>query len=236
VSLSSFSLTFSFSKVLPRSLGPVPIQQTMMATLSIGLSTEEMPKNTLVGAWQGSCGICTTGQILIAGQWCTPTNPSLAAFTDGATVGCLVCLDDESAVDTWEGLLVTATVTFNVDGVPCAPMIPPTTRVPSPRQMNAPKKNNISPSNAPDLILDMVGNSANQTTLLRGVAVTTPNLPLLVPAAEELYPTVTLHSPSTAVLCRFSSGDIRAENRAAIGAPPEATVYAVDGSVIQFVE
>jgi hypothetical protein len=203
-----------------------------MATLSVGLSTEEMPKNTLVGAWQGSCGLCTTGQILVAGQWCTPMNPSLAAFTDGATVGCLVCLDDESAVDTWEGLLVTATVTFNVNGVPCAPMIPPTTRMPVGRQMNPSKKNYSSPADSPGGTVAAVANITDQKALLKGVAVPT-NLPLLVPAAEELYPTVTLHSPSTAVLCRFSAGDICAENRAAIGAPPGATVYAVDGSVIQ---
>ena len=57
-------------------------------------------------------------------------------------------------------------------------------------------------------------------------------LPLLVPAAEELYPTVTLHSPASAVLCRFSAGDIVAASRESIGAPDGRTVYAVDGSVI----
>ena len=50
--------------VLPRLIG----KQPSLTTLSIGLSTEEMPPNTLVGAWQGSCGLCTTGQILTAGQ------------------------------------------------------------------------------------------------------------------------------------------------------------------------
>jgi len=47
--------------VLPR---PDAAPQTTMATLSIGLATEEMPPNTLVGAWQGSVGLCSTGTLL----------------------------------------------------------------------------------------------------------------------------------------------------------------------------
>jgi len=204
------------------------LQQTMMTTLSIGLSTEEMPNNTLVGAWQGSCGLCTTGQILVAGQWCTPVNPTLAAFADGATVGCLVRLDDESAVDTWEGLLVTATVTFNVNGVRCSPMVPPAAVLPFGQQAVPPKKDpGIVP--APE-----VGEKAPAVSArpLHQDPSPSPDLPLLVPAAEELYPTVTLHSPATSVLCRFSAEDILAEGREAIGAPTDACVYAVDGSVI----
>ena len=61
-------------------------------------------------------------------------------------------------------------------------------------------------------------------------------LPLLVPAAEELYPTVTLHSPASAVMCRFSAEDIVAESRDKIGAPEGRTIYAVDGSVISFTQ
>ena len=57
-------------------------------------------------------------------------------------------------------------------------------------------------------------------------------LPLLVPAAEELYPTATLHSPGSAVMCRFSAEDIVATSRESIGAPEGRTIYAVDGSVI----
>ena len=187
-----------------------------------------MPNNTLVGAWQGSCGLCTTGQILVAGQWCTPVNPTLAAFADGATVGCLVCLDDESAVDTWEGLLVTATVTFNVNGVRCSPMVPPAAVLPFGQQTVLPKKD---PETVP------TPENGEKAPVKSGPPVNldpppSPDLPLLVPAAEELYPTVTLHSPATSVLCRFSGEDILANSREAIGAPPEACVYAVDGSVI----
>ena len=61
-------------------------------------------------------------------------------------------------------------------------------------------------------------------------------LPLMVPAAEELYPTVTLHSPASAILCRFSAEDIVASSRESIGAPENRTIYAVDGSVISFAE
>merc|ERR1712232_751986 len=50
-------------------------------------------------------------------------------------------------------------------------------------------------------------------------------LPLLVPAEEELYPTVTLHSPGVAVLSRFSAGDLLSTSRQAIGAPAGVTVY-----------
>jgi hypothetical protein len=55
---------------------------------------------------------------------------------------------------------------------------------------------------------------------------------LFVPAAEDLYPTVTLHSPATAVMCRFSAQDLVASSRESIGAPESVAVYAVDGSVV----
>ena len=205
-----------------------------MTTLSIGLATEEMPNNTLVGTWQGSCGLCTTGQILVAGQWCTPVDPSLAAFSDGATVGCLVCLDDESAVDTWEGLLVTATVTFNVNGVRCSPVVLPATRLPFGQQPAPTKREGDSSSSSdseqkPSVASDLPSKPA---PFMNATTTPSPDLPLLVPAAEELYPTVTLHSPATSVLCRFSAEDILATSRETIGAPEHACVYAVDGSVI----
>ena len=104
--------------VLPR---PDIPYHNAVATLSVGLSTAEMPANTLVGAWQGSVGLCTTGQILMAGQWCSPADPALCAYGVGATVGCLVYLDDESAFETWDGVMVKAKVRLNVNGV----MVPP---------------------------------------------------------------------------------------------------------------
>lgn len=209
-------------------MGLTSMHQTMMTTLSVGLSTEEMPNNTLVGAWQGSCGLCTTGQILVAGQWCTPVNPTLAAFKDGAKVGCLVYLDDDSAVDTWEGLLVTATVTFNVNGIRCPPLVPPAARLPFGQQAVFTKRNKTDDKKMP------VGGDPSKQSNQQLSEHRTPSqeLPLLVPSAEELFPTVTLHSSGTSVLCRFSAEDILVDSRETIGAPPSACVYAVDGSVI----
>ena len=84
------------------------------ASLSIGLSTLEMPLNALVGAWKGSVGICSTGQILAGGQWCSPMNPK--TYGSNSTIGCLVYLDDDSAFETWDGVVCTANIVFNVDG------------------------------------------------------------------------------------------------------------------------
>lgn len=225
--------------VLPKPSGNL-IPQASMATLSIGLSTKEMPPNTLVGAWKGSVGLCTTGQLLTAGQWCSPVDPSMSSYGDRATVGCLVCLDDGSAFETWDGVMVTAAVTFNVNArivsppVSTLPMAAASvgdgaigctlTPVGSPATADL---SNQSSSSTPG-----TGNAANTPPAQVGPAPPSFTLPLLVPAEEELYPTVTLHSPGTAVMCRFSLGDILATTRASIGAPPGVAVYAIDGSVI----
>jgi hypothetical protein len=189
--------------VLGRSGGGL-ISQTSLATLSVGLSTKEMPPNTLVGAWKGSVGLCTTGQILVAGQWCSP-DPTMSSFGDRATVGCLVCLDDSSAFETWDGVMITTTVTFNVNGQIVRPPVP----------------------SLPTSGLDQ--NAGSPTNIAAGLPM---SLPLLVPSEEELYPTLTLHSPGTSVMCRFSAGDIVASSRDAIGAPKKVPVYAVDGSLV----
>jgi hypothetical protein len=108
--------------VIPRPVGNLVVRASV-ATLSIGLSTGEMPPNTLVGAWQGSVGLCSTGQILMAGQWCAPVDSFMSAYPDSATVGCLVCLDDDSAFETWDGVMVTAGVIFSVNGVVVSPPV-----------------------------------------------------------------------------------------------------------------
>ena len=84
--------------------------------MSIGLSTQEMPLNTLVGSWKGSVGLCTTGQILDAGRWTSAGDMHLASFGHGRTVGVLVYVDDSTAFQTWDGDMVNATVAFSVDG------------------------------------------------------------------------------------------------------------------------
>ena len=198
--------------VIPRP-GANLVPQASMATLSIGLSTKEMPPNTLVGAWKGSVGLCTTGQILTAGQWCSPVDPTMSSYGDRATVGCLVCLDDGSAFETWDGVMVTAAVTFNVNECIVSPPV----------------------STLPMGAVGLMPPSTMEPRLPRAPSGPVPasfTLPLLVPAEEELYPTVTLHSPATAVMCRFSAGDVLATSREVIGAPQGVTVYAVDGSVI----
>lgn len=182
-------------------------------TLSIGLSTVEMPPNTLVGAWQGSVGLCTTGQIFVAGQWCSPADPSMSAYGPNATVGCLVFLDDSSAFETWDGLMSNASVTFSINGH----IVPPVSTFPL---HGAVGRGGIS----------QMSNAAPQPPAGDGSTSMYTMPTLLVPASEELYPTVTLQTPGSAVMCRFSSEDVTC--RTNIGAPSTATVYAVDGSVI----
>ncbi len=199
------------------SVSTPPLLSMMLhhASLSIGLSTLEMPSNALVGARKGSVGLCSTGQILTGSQWCSPLEPK--TYGSGSTVGCLVYLDDGSAFETWDGVMVTASIVFNVDG------------------------HIIVPAG----VMGQGGHSANQTMSNNGLddlnqsslvprENSEPNavLPLFVPREEELYPTLTLHSTQTEVLCRFCASDILATSRRAIGAPNGVTVYAVDGSVL----
>mmetsp|Transcript_18759 Transcript_18759/g.27731 ORF Transcript_18759/g.27731 Transcript_18759/m.27731 type:complete len:697 (+) Transcript_18759:410-2500(+) len=186
--------------IVQRAPPPPPCSNNIMlqqssTSLSIGLSTLEMPLNTLAGAWKGSVGFCTTGQILAGGQWFSPnlTNPN--QYGENTTVGCLVCLDDNTAFETWDGVMVMASITFNINGQVVSP---PMGTPPSDADAANPRK----------------------------------TLSLLVPMEEELFPTLTLHSPETQVMCRFSSGDITATSRDQIGAPPGVFVYAVDGSTL----
>ena len=82
--------------------------------------------------------------------------------------------------------------------------------------------------------MGLINGSIGYNPHLRNPSIPNSTLPLLVPAAEELYPTVTLHSPASAVMCRFSAEDIVAKSHKTIGAPQGRTIYAVDGSVISF--
>lgn len=59
-----------------------------------------------------------------------------------------------------------------------------------------------------------------------------PTLSMVVPKVHELFPTVTLHSSGTSVMCRFSAEDLLANSRTEIGALSGVVVYAVDGSVV----
>ena len=182
------------------------------ASLSIGLSTLEMPLNALVGAWKGSVGLCSTGQILAGSQWCSPLEPK--TYGSGSTVGCLLYLDDASAFETWDGVMVTASVVFNVDGHVIVPAR-------SFEQNQAASQRTAQGDDQNPLAVTSIDNSELN-----------PVSPLFVPREEELFPTLTLHSTQTEVLCRFCASDILAASRRAIGAPNGVIVYAVDGSVL----
>lgn len=240
--------------VLPnvRSVPPVTLP-----TLSIGLSTEEMPPNTLVGAWQGSVGLCTNGQILTGGQWCSSPDPASNCYSAGSTVGCLVRLDDDSAFETWDGVMITATVTFSVDGRRVSPVIfPPSDLQPKgPPSLSAsvgsPSSLDVKPSALDNKLKALVAfpplSSTPESVSRPPLSFSAPeslaaNMPfpgasvkLLVPAAEDVFPTVTMQSVATSVMCRFSSQDILATSRFMIGAPEDGSlVYAIDGSVLNF--
>jgi hypothetical protein len=90
--------------ILPSPSGRMVAQGTM-TTLSIGLATGEMPSSHLLGAWSGSVGLTNTGQILLSGHWCTAADLSRCMYGDNTTVGCLVCLDDSTACETWDGVM-----------------------------------------------------------------------------------------------------------------------------------
>jgi hypothetical protein len=58
---------------------------------------------------------------------------------------------------------------------------------------------------------------------------------LAIPCEEELYPTLTLHSSNTSVLCQFCSADIIAKEKKELGGgqlKDTDIVYALDGSVL----
>lgn len=222
-----------------------------LPTLSIGLSTEEMPSNTLVGAWQGSVGLCTNGQILTGGQWCSSPDPASNCYSAGSTVGCLVRLDDDSAFETWDGVMITATVTFSVDGRRVSPVIFPPSDLKAPPPLSTAagasfddvkpssldsRKSFIatsSLSSTPDSVSRPNMSFAPPESLSAIIPFPMASVKLLVPSAEDVFPTVTMQSVATSVMCRFSSQDILATSRYMIGAPEDrALIYAIDGSVL----
>jgi hypothetical protein len=208
---------FEMTIMVPPPAPNAPFQGSASTTLSVGLSTLEMPLNTLVGAWKSSVGLCSTGQIMSAGQWCSPGD-NRSSYGNAATVGCLVHLDDSSPFETWDGVMVTASVTFNVNGVILSSPV-----------STAP----LSAGHMPDPSNDASQNGLHETQgPQRPRGAPSATLQLLVPMEEELFPTLTLHSLATQVMCRFSAEDVAASSRTSIGAPEGSTVYAVDGSVL----
>ena len=200
------------------------VPQVDATTLLVGLSTLEMPLDTLVGTIPASVGLCSTGQILQSGQWYSPSNPEDSAYGSNSTVGCLVYLDDNSAYENGngsEGPHVSMDVTFNIYG-------------------------KVVPSCSSASIFNGDGGGVEATTTSseednpnssssagqRPPSESEPTLSLIVPKSHELFPTVTLHSSGTSVMCRFSAEDLLANTRSEIGVTSGVVVYAVDGSVI----
>ncbi|CAM9377028.1 unnamed protein product [Ectocarpus sp. 4 AP-2014] len=70
------------------------------------------------------------------------------------------------------------------------------------------------------------------TILPPAVPETSAALGLALPKDRDLFPTVTIHSPNTEILCRFCAEDLLGVTRENMGAPPGAPVYALDGSLI----
>ncbi|CAM9734842.1 unnamed protein product, partial [Phaeothamnion confervicola] len=101
----------------------VTVQEAAIPSLSLGLSTLEMPLNNPVGAWAYSIGLNSTGQILLSSRWygC----PGEACFGVGSTVGILVYLDGAQVFQSWDGEMVRAHVTFSVGGRPVRVALPP---------------------------------------------------------------------------------------------------------------
>lgn len=186
----------------------------------------------------------------MAGQWCSPADPAMCAYGTGHTVGCLVCLDDESAFETWDGVMVKATTRFSINGVMVSPPVSTLPMSGAPASLPTSASTMVQVGSPPNDrsasggvgSLGSAGTGGEHlsppTNLLGGappprrLEPPQATLVLLVPSAEDLYPTVTLQSAATSVVCRFSSEDILATTRDVIGAPPGVAVYAVDGSVI----
>lgn len=163
-------------------------EESAVASLCIGLSTPEMPLNTLVGSWKYSIGFCSTGQILVGSRWYGSSTKQYR-FGCGCTIGVLIHIDECRSSESWDGELVEASLKFSVNGMP--------------------------------VLLDATdGHPGGDVT------------PLFIPKDDDIYPTLTLHSPSTQVLGRFCAADILHPHRSLVGAPLGVPVYALDGSVI----
>ncbi|KAG5182183.1 hypothetical protein JKP88DRAFT_186372 [Tribonema minus] len=180
----------------------VAAQEAIVPSLSIGLSTPEMPLNTLVGTWSHSIGLSSSGQILLSSRWYSCV-PGRGTFGVGSTIGVLVFLDGSKVIPSWDGEMVTAYITYSVDGQP------------------------VRTTQRPQALLAAAQAAASAAAAAEPYAMALP-----LPRDRDLFPTLTLHSPLTQVFCRFCAADMVHATRAQIGAPPGVVVYALDGSVV----
>ncbi len=201
----------------------ITARESCSASLSIGLSTSDMPENALVGAWKYSVGLSSTGQILLSSRW--HSCESTKEFGVGSTVGLLVFVDDSTVYQSWDGEKVTAYCMFYVDGEGVGVMVGPT------------EVHELRKSHLPLYCMDMDVTPAAGGAMEGSGAVGCIELGL--PGNTDVYPTLTLQSPFTQVQCRFCSADLvlpRPPNaktaRESIGAPLGVAVYGLDGSVV----
>jgi hypothetical protein len=214
----------------------VTANDSVVASLSVGLSTPEMPVNTLVGTWSHSIGLCSTGQVLLSSRWYS-CPPGYGAFGVGSTIGVLVFLDGANAFQSWDGELVNAKVTFSVDGLPVDMGVqqqPQHIQQQQQQQLTnaastATAKTAIGAGNTTSTAIG--GLNTRQLQSSGGVSSISP-CAVALPKDGDLFPTLTLHSPNTQVFCRFCSADLICATRQAIGAPPNVPVYALDGSIV----
>jgi len=150
---------------------------TAPPALTVGLATHDLPSHLSVGAWQASTGLVSrTGQCT---WWSRAGHAASWTQTYGAaaTVGVCVYIDTSSTTETWDGLMVVATVHYSVNGQ------------------------------------------------------TVEQVEWWLPASEDVYPTVTLQSHGTAVLCRFSAEDM-VSTVADLEVNDDEIVYCMDGSLL----
>jgi len=103
----------------------VPPDNLCTGSLSIGLSTKQMPLQTLVGAWNGSIGLCSNGSLLVSKRWFKPFERDFtttkSSFNDyhskTSTLRCLIYIDEKSIFETWNDMMVAALVIFNINGI-----------------------------------------------------------------------------------------------------------------------
>jgi hypothetical protein len=226
----------------------VTANDSVVASLSVGLSTPEMPVNTLVGTWSHSIGLCSTGQVLLSSRWYS-CPPGYGAFGVGSTIGVLVFLDGANAFQSWDGELVNAKVTFSVDGRPVDMGVQQQPQQHIQQQQQLTNTATITTANTAVSASNSTASGANgglntrqqqqqqQTAVstmqssFGGVSSISP-CAVALPKDGDLFPTLTLHSPNTQVFCRFCSADLICATRQAIGAPPNVPVYALDGSIV----
>ncbi len=201
----------------------ITARESSSVSLSIGLSTSDMPENTLVGAWKHSVGLSSAGQILLSSRWHSCDGNK--KFGVGSIIGLLVFVDDSTVYKSWDGVKVTAYCMFSVNAEGIGAMVGPT------------DVHELRTFRLPLYCMDM--DTTPAVGAAEGSSSSVGCIELGIPGNTDVYPTLTLQSPSTQVQCHFCSADLvfpRSSSpktvREIIGAPPGVAIYGLDGSVV----